>query len=240
VRLVIEVLGRSLAFADRNGRFEEQIDLALLTVDDRARAGNGRSARIDVRLAPDELQRVRATGVRWLAQLELDPGHYQVRVAGRAIRTGTSGTITCDVDVPAVESDRLAMSGVTMTSLPSVLMITRGEQWLQPTIETPPSAARSFVAGDELKAGVELYVPAQASQEVEVAAHVLWPDGSRMALAGRTVARGSGRPRAEAIGFSIDTSVLPPGRYVLFVVLNPSGGTSRVERRVPFEVVRKG
>ena len=50
VRLVVEVLGRSLAFAERSGRFEERIDLALLTVDDRARAGNGRSATIDVRV----------------------------------------------------------------------------------------------------------------------------------------------------------------------------------------------
>jgi VWFA-related protein len=240
VRLVVEVLGRSLAFAEQNGRFVERVDLALLTVDDRARAGNGRSATIDVRLTPDELQRVRATGVRWLAELELEPGRYQVRVAGRALGTGTSGTITCDVEVPAFEPDRLAMSGVTMTSLPSVLMPTEGAQWLQTTIETPPSAARSFVAGDEIRAAVEVYVPAQMPSAVEIAARVEWPDGSHTTLGSRKIAGGSGKPRAEAIGFPVNTSLLSPGRYVLHIALDPARGADKVERRVPFEVVPKG
>ena len=239
VRLVVEVLGRSLAFAEQSGRFVERIDLALLTVDDRARAGNGRSATIDVKLTPDELQRVKATGVRWLAQLDLDPGRYQVRVAARALGTGASGTITCDVDVPAFEPDRLAMSGVTMTSLPSVLMLTRGEEWLQTTIETPPSAARSFVAGDELRAAVEVYVPGQAPSDVEVAARVEWPDGSHTTLVSRTIARGSGKPRTEAIGFPVKTSLLSPGRYVLHIILDPSRHEDRMERRVPFEILPK-
>ena len=240
VRLVVEVLGRSLAFAERNGRFAERIDLALLTVDDKARAANGRSTRIDAQLTSEEVERVRLTGVRWLAQLDLEPGRYQVRVAARALGTGTSGTITCDVDVPVFDSDRLAMSGVTMTSLPSVLMVTRGDQWLKSTIETPPSAARSFVSGDELKAGVEVYVPGAAPADVEVTARVEWPDGSRMPLLRRSVAGGDGKPRTEAIGVRVDTSVLPPGRYVLAFVLNRADGAARVERRVPFEIVAKG
>ena len=239
VRLVIEVLGRSLAFAERSGKFEERLELALLTVDDRARAAHGTSARLDVRLTTDELQRVKATGVRWLTELDLEPGHYQVRVAGRALGTGTSGTIAWDIDVPAFESDRLTMSGVTLTSLPSVLMFTRGEPWLQKTLETPPSAARSFIAGDQITAGVEVYVPGLASADVDVGSEIEWPDGSRRAGVRQRVARGNGRPRAEAIGFPVDTSKLPAGRYVLHIVLDPSGGATILERRVPFELVRK-
>ncbi len=240
VRLVVEVLGQSLAFAQRGGRFEEHIDLALLTVDDRARAANGRSAKIDLRLTQDELERVRATGVRWLAQLDLASGHYQLRVAGRALGTGTSGTIAGDIDVPAFEPERLAMSGVTMTSLPSVLMFTRGDPWLQATLETPPSAARSFVAGDRISAGVEVYVPGLTPADVEIAARVEWPDGSRTAAVRRRIARGNGRSRAEAVGFPVDTSLLPPGHYVLHIVLDSTGGGASVERRVAFEVVGKG
>jgi hypothetical protein len=239
VRLVIEVLGRSLTFAERSGRFEEQLDLALLTVDDRARAGNGRTAKIDVKLTPIELQRVKATGVRWLAQLDLEPGHYQLRVAARALRSGTSGTVALDVDVPAFEPERLAMSGVTMTSLPSVLMVTRGDPWLQAILETPPSAARSFVAGDRIKAAVEVYVPAAAPAESEITAQVERPDGSRMASALRKIARGNGKPRAEAIAFPVDTASLPAGRYVLHLALDSSSRGAAVERRIPFDVVRR-
>ena len=176
------MLGRSLAFAERGGRFEEHLDLALLTVDDRARAGNGKSARIDLRLTPDEVDRVRVTGVRWLAQLDLAPGHYQVRVAGRAVGTGASGTLTYDVDVPAFAPERLAMSGVTMTSLPSVLMVTRGDPWLQTTLETPPIGSEELRGWRRIRAGVEVYVPALLQADVEIAAQVERPDGLRIAL----------------------------------------------------------
>jgi VWFA-related protein len=238
VRLVVEVLGRTLAFAERGGKFEERIDLALLTVDDRARAANGRSVRIDVRLMPDELARVKATGVRWLAQLDLEPGHYQLRVAGRALGTGTSGTVAYDIDVPVFEPERLAVSGVTMTSLPSVLMLTRGDTWLQTTIETPPSAARSFVAGDLITAAVEVYVPGATPGDVSIAAELESPGGSRTTTARKSIARGSGKGRVEAAAFPIETSRLAPGRHVLHIVLDPSG-TAPVVRRVPFEIVAK-
>ena len=238
VRLVVEVLGQSLAFAERGGRFEERIDLALLTVDDGGRAGNGRSARIDLRLAPDERQRAKATGVRWLSRIDLEPGRYQLRVAGRALATGASGTVTLDVDVPAFAADRLALSGVTLTSLPSVLMLTRGDPWLQPALETPPSAARSFVAGDQIRAAVEVYVPEQASTDTEITASVDRPDGSHTVPVRRTVARAAGKGRSDAIAFPIDTTPLPPGRYVLHIVLTSPAGGATMERRVPFVVIR--
>ena len=240
VRLVVEVLGRSLAFAERSGRFVERIDLALLTVDDRARAGNGRSATIDVRLTPDELQRVKATGVRWLAQLDLEPGRYQVRVAARALGTAASGTITCDVDVPAFEPDRLAMSGVTMTSLPSVLMLTRGEQWLQTTIETPPSAARSFVAGDELTGGGRSL---RARDRRRPKSRSPRASSGPTARTRRSPAR---RLRAETenrapkrSGFPSTRRCSRPDDTCSISCWIPRDARTRVERRVPFEVLPK-
>jgi hypothetical protein len=86
VDIVVEVVGRSLKFAERRGRFEERIELALLTVDGNARAANGRSATFDLRLTPEQYQGVRATGVRWISRLEMPAGHYQLRVAGHAFR----------------------------------------------------------------------------------------------------------------------------------------------------------
>ena len=146
---------------------------------------------------------------------------------------------TLDVDVPSFEPDNLTMSGVTLTSLPSVLMFTRGDEWLQPALGTPPSAARSFISGDQITAAVEVYVPAQRPADVAVSAQVERPDGSRVVAGRRTLARGNGRSRAEAIAFPVDTAQLQPGRYVLHVVLDPQGGATIVERRVQFDVLQK-
>jgi hypothetical protein len=64
VQTVIEVLGSSLAFVERGGRFESRVELASFTVDARGRGENGRSTRIDLRLTPEEYERARTTGIR--------------------------------------------------------------------------------------------------------------------------------------------------------------------------------
>ena len=62
------------------------------------------------------------------------------------------------------------MSGVTLTSVPSVLTITKGKPWLDQALPTPPTAARTFVAGDEVVAAVEVYRQG-----------VLWPGATLIA-----------------------------------------------------------
>jgi VWFA-related protein len=237
VQLVIEVVGRPLSFQQRGERFEEQIDLALITIDDRARAANGKFATIDLRLPPADLERVRATGVRWLSRLDLPPGRYQVRVAARALRSGLTGMVTHTIDVPPFRPDQLALSGITLTSLPAMLSVTRGDGWLQPARGTPPSAARSFVAGDRLTAAVEVYVPASARSGTDVAAHVAWADRSRSHASRRFLDPRPAGPWTAAAAFPVDTGPLPPGPYVLHISATRRGSAESVERVVPFEVV---
>jgi VWFA-related protein len=229
VRLLVEVLGAELQFGERRGRAEERIDLALLTVDNRGRASNGKSTAIDLSLPPEELQRVLATGVRWLSKLDLPPGRHQVRVAARAARTGATGMITHVVDVPTFERGRLSMSGVTMTSLPAGVMPTRGPVWTEKTLDTPPSAARAFVAGDQVAAAVDVYAsPASGAPEVFAEVVGVEPVPRRIAA----------DPRGVSTVFRIDTGTLKPGAYMLRVVA--AAGSERVERLVSFAIVTNG
>ena len=230
--LVVEVLGDTLRFDRRGDRFEETIELATMTVDAKAKGGNGRSTRIALRLDTEELQRVRATGVRWLEQFELAPGRYQVRVAGRATGTGIAGLVTCDVEIPRLDPQRPGISGIALTSLTSVIMITRGESALG-ALQTPPSAARRFVAGDRLVAAVELFVP---GRELRVTAEVVWPDGSKTSPLVTTV-HGSVHGRHEQVTFPIDTAALGPGAFVLRVAAAETEPSSLLVRELPFEIV---
>ncbi len=235
MRLVVEVLGRALQFDERDGRFNERLELALLTVNDSGRASNGTSIDIDLRLTPDDLARVRGTGVRWLSALELPPGRHQLRVAGRAAGTGVSGMITHDIIVPAPRRNGLEMSGVTLTSVPSVLMITRGKPWMDQALPTPPTAARTFVAGDEVVAAVEVYRQGSAAAGATVIARIDRRDGSPTGFNERRAVQANG-PNSEAVGLTISTAKLPVGRYVLRVTLE-APGAEPLERAVPFEVV---
>ena len=234
VRLVVEVLGRNLQFEERGGRFSERVELALLTVNESGRAANGTSIDMDLRLTPEDLARVKGTGVRWLSSLDLPPGRHQLRVAGRAERTGVTGLLTHDIVVPA-RRDGYGMSGVTITSVPSVLMVTKGKPWLEQALPTPPTAARAFVSGDQMVAAVEVYRPERGGAAGAVALAVDRADGSPSGIADQRPLAANG-PRLEEIGFPVSTTKLPAGRYVLRLTLDAPAG-ERLERAVPFEVV---
>lgn len=234
--VIIEIGAKGLSFTERGGRFLERVELAQITVDSSARADNGRSTSLDLRLTPQELEGVRATGVRRVSRLELKPGHYQLRVAGRAQGSEQTGMVIYDMDVPRFESGRLAMSGVALTSLPSVLMVTRSDAPMPATLGTPPSAVRAFMPGDRVTAVVELYAPASAG-EVVVTARVETPDGTSKMRAARRVAGGAAKERREEVSFTIPTASLASGQYVLHLTAQPQAAGGAIERRVPFEVV---
>ena len=232
VQLTIEVLGSALAFAEKGGHHEERIELALLTVDERGRAGNGHSTTIDLRLTPEELQRVRTTGVRWISHLDLSPGRYQVRVAGRSASTGTSGLVTADVVVPRFDKT-VGLSGVSLTSLPASLMITRGEARLAEVLQLPPTATRTFVRGDRIRAAVEVYA-SSANQSFEIRATLEQTDGRVVHRMTERVSFANDGRRGTA-GFTIDTASLAPGGYLLRIGGAQLDGSERI---VPLEITR--
>ena len=236
VDLVVEVLGKSLRFAERSGRFEERIELAMLTVDEGGHAANGRSATFDLHLPPDQYQGVRATGIRWLTRLELPPARYQVRVAGRAVRTGVDGLVTCDLDVPKFEPERVGMSGVTITSLPATLSVTQGQGRLAATLRTPTSVARTFVTGDHLTAAVEVYVPI-SSGYADVEMQIDDAAGVQRATSKRTVGVTVRQARPDPVVFAVDTTELPPGRYVMRIAATSGSVGDTVQRHVPFDII---
>lgn len=237
VQLVVEVLGGGLQFGNDRGRAEERLELALLTVDSRGRAENGRSTTVELRLPAADVERVKATGVRWLSRLELSPGQHQIRVAGRAMRTGATGLVTHTVDVPRFAPGDLSMSGVTLTSLVAVLMPTRGKAWLEQLVQTPPAASRVFVAGDRVTAAVELYSPATFKAAPQVIGHVETVAGEQVLTLSRTIqAESRSSSGTNQVAFHIETGKLPPGHYVLRLIARAGAGDP-VERLVPLEVV---
>jgi VWFA-related protein len=235
VQLVVEVMGGGLRFDEGGGRAHERIELALLTIDDKGKAANGRSTTIELSLPPEELARVRTTGVRWLSKLDLPPGRYQVRVAATAVGTGTSGLVTHMIQVPDFVRQKLSLSGVTLTSLPSVLMSTRGKGWMETSLGTPPSAARTFVAGDRVTAAVEVYAPGPGGGDAEVLASVEGPGSTTIRLTGAS--RNGDAPGSRDVTFQLDTAAVPKGHYVLRIVGTRPGTSAPVERQVPFDVI---
>ena len=159
-----------------------------------------------------------------------------MRIAARAARTGSTGMVTSAVDVPAYDTPRTSMSGVTITSLPAQLMLTRGDTWKEPALPTPPTASRTFVAGDRVTAAVQAY-GAAAGAEPRITAEIQPASGPAVRLSATVTRKGSqNRPVHEA-SMTFDTRTLPAGQYVLVIAVTAGTAGGRVERRVPFEIV---
>ena len=115
-------------------------------------------------------------------------------------------------------------------------MITKGKAWLEQALPTPPTAARTFVGGDQMVAAVEVYRPERGGIGGDaVDARLIEPTVRPRASATAALFSPNGA-RTEEIGFPVSTAKLPAGRYVLRVTLD-APGSERIERAVPFEVV---
>ena len=67
-------------------------------------------------LKPDTYERVKGRGLRFNPRLVLDPGRYQLRVGVRESATGRTGTVFHDLVVPDFRKERLALSGLLLTT----------------------------------------------------------------------------------------------------------------------------
>lgn len=137
--------------------------------------------------------------------------------------------------MPKFETDQLQISGVTITSLPSVLAITQGTARLSSALKTPPSAARTFVSGDQVTAAVEVYVPSSVAS-IDVAALLEDARGVRTPV-DRKTATGSHQTRLAPVVFVIDTKALAPGSYALQIDAAPATRGYPVTQRVAFEII---
>jgi hypothetical protein len=112
---------------------------------------------VNLTLKPDTLERVKARGVRVLSQMALPPGRYQLRVAaGNA--TGKVGSVLYDLEVPDFYKAPLTMSGLALTAASASQTATlKPKDPLGDVLPGPPTTAREFARGDELRLFAEFY-----------------------------------------------------------------------------------
>ncbi len=156
VQLIVEVAGRDIQLRSVAGSFRETLEFGVLTIDERGRRGNGKSATINLALTEDQMEVLKRTGLRWLTSLDVGQGHYGVRVAVHGLETGRTGSVFAECDVPKFNADPV-LSPIAMTSLPASLTLTVGSGSLIPQLGGPPTVSRTFVIGDVIQFTAPVY-----------------------------------------------------------------------------------
>jgi VWFA-related protein len=158
VAVTVEAEGADLKFAEKDGKFVDKLEISIVAVDAEGKSKGGDGSTLDMDLKPETFQRVSAGGFRMLSRLQLPPGRYQLRVAGRETGAGKAGSVVYDLEVPDFFKMPITMSGIVLTA-PSAnqFMTARPDEHFKDVLPGPPTARREFSRSDTLALFAEVY-----------------------------------------------------------------------------------
>jgi len=234
VAVAVEMQVDAFAFAQKNGRFVDRVEVALLALD---ASGKGRPAQkhvVSLDMSPQTVALARERGFRVVSELALSPGRYQLRVAAAEEEGGQSGSVFYDLEVPDFQKSEFVMSGVAVASAEASAMPTvKPSDPLRTLLPGPPTSVREFARNDEIALFAEVYEnrPGTPTHSIELATTVRADDGrvvfeNREQRSSADLQGGTG-----GYGYSVRLPLadLAPGTYVVRLegraqgVNNPTG-----------------
>ncbi|HEY7185482.1 MAG TPA: VWA domain-containing protein [Vicinamibacterales bacterium] len=226
IALAFEMEGSAFNLVERNGLMVGGVEVSYLATDGQNKIHPGEFHIADLSLKPDAFERLQQKGLRVLSEMHLPRGRFQIRVAV-GDRTGKSGSVVYDVEVPDFARAPLVMSGVSLTSKAlSDVTTMRPKDPLKGVLPGPITAAREFPRGDVITLFAEIYEnAAKAIHTIELTAE-LRSEGGR-AVGRVNEQRSSTELQGKSGGYGF-TAALPlnvdPGRYVIHVEGRSSTG----------------
>jgi VWFA-related protein len=158
VLVVVEIDGAALKFKQEGGVFIDNIELAMVAVDDAGKIRDGAKDTAELKLRPETHDAIVKNGVRLTRRIELAPGRYQLKIGARESSGGLVGSVMYDLDVPDFSKGDLAMGGLILTSAyASRIPTANPDADFKQILPASPTALREFPTGDELALAVDVY-----------------------------------------------------------------------------------
>ena len=219
--------GRGLPPVEKNGTFNNDLEVALSVAAYGGKNYPGDRATLTLALKPESVPRLRAGGFRILNAIDLPPGRYLLRAAAREGNSQKAGSVLYDLDVPDFSKEKLSISSVALTSAASAMVPTaKPKDPLAKMLPGPLTTYRDFVAGDELALFVEIYDnTGKAPHKVAIEASLKSEGGQSVfqTTEDRDSSELAGGPGGYGFTARIPLKDVPPGLYVLRVQ-----GTARI------------
>jgi VWFA-related protein len=240
VLVAVEIDGTSLRFQERDGRFNEKVEVSIVATDHRAKVQGSDRQEFDLKLFPQTHQRVSQTGVRMLSRLELPPARYQIRVGAHETTGGAVAMVPYDLDVPDYAKLPFALSGILITSPAAESLVTANpDPQLKEVFPGPPAVIRRFTPKETLTCYAEVYEQSHPSaHEIALVTTVRDPRTGRTTfqVEERRSVAASEKGRTDGFTMKLPLDGLSPGLYVLRLEAASTAGSHRAHRELPFEV----
>jgi hypothetical protein len=222
VALAIEMRGDGFRFAEKDGTFNDRVEVTFTAVDNRGNTRGTERHGLVLTLKPDTVARLRERGFRVVSQAEVPPGRYQLRIAAAEEGGGRAGSVLYDLEVPDFYRAPFSMSGVSLTSARAVLTPTiLPKNPLGDFLPAPPTTAREFERDDTLALYAEFYENASNAppRMLDLSTTVRAEDG-RVVFEDRDERSSSdlkGAAGGHGYAVQIPLAGLAPGPYVIRV-----------------------
>src|SRR5262245_56222860 len=235
IAMTLEIEGTNLKFTNQNNVFADDVEIAILAIDQAGKYRDGGHDVVTLRLKPQTHEIVSTSGVRIARRLEVPPGKYQLRVGVRESGGGAVGSVLYDLEVPDFSKSSLSMSGILLTSaFGSRVPTANPDPDFKQVLPAQPVAFREFPRGDNLALFVEVYdTQVKVAHRVAIKTTVLDDGGKELFTTSdeRKSEELQGGKGGYGYHSTIETKDLSPGRYVLRVdaqtLLKDGGSAAR-------------
>jgi VWFA-related protein len=241
IALVVEFDPARLNFVERDGKFNEDLQLHVLAIDAAGKLQDGGLTTVPLRLSEANHRAVSSYGFRVMRRLNVPPGRYQLRVAVKEMHEGAVGTVRQTLDVPDFSKSPLQLSGIALTSISATRMPTANpDEQLKGVLPGAPTAIREFPRADTLALFAEVYDNHTSTpHRVAISSSLIADDGRVVVAASDERSSGELQGKKGAYGYTreIPLSQIAPGRYVLRIeartlLANGATATREVELHV--------
>jgi VWFA-related protein len=226
---------RSFSFEEKEGRFLDTAEFLLIVAHRETGEFFRYDQKVDMKLLPATLDRMKKAWLPIVRDFELKPGGYQAKIVVRDKNSGRIGTVLHEFEVPDLASFR------TSTPVLSDALVEKKEG--EPGVPRPAMVVRrEFAGGAEarLYCQVEVYGAAKEKKsgmpEVTMGYTILRPDGSVMTRVEPTLIRPTSLGKlSRLVGTSLEWAT--PGDYEMVLSLKDQVADKTIEIREPFRVV---
>jgi hypothetical protein len=222
VTLALEMRADDFQFTERNGTFDDRVEVAFSSVDAAGTIRGGNRHVLTLELKPETVAIARERGLRLVSEIALPPGRYQLRAAAAEEGGNRSGSVLYDLEVPDFYRPGLSMSGVSLTSAAvSATPTVKAKDPLANVLPGPPTTTREFERADRLALFAEFYenMPGAPPHVVDLATTMRAGDG-RILFEHREERSSTdlrGASGGYGYGLQIPLSDITPGTYVVRV-----------------------
>jgi len=238
VAITAEFGVEALSLMQRQGRLVGNLAVALRPTTAEGKLVAGQRHELSLALKPETYELAKTHGLRLVTEMSLAPGRYQLRVAGGPT-TGAVGSVTYDLDIPNYAKERVAMSGIALTSSTAkdgVTIWPAAARPLDTKLPTPITASREFSAAETITLYTEVYENAKhPPHTIDFKVDVRSASGRVMS----TFASKRTTDSNSSYGFVAPIALkgLEPGAYVLHVEASDSAASKDpLTKEIPIRV----